>query len=126
MTLLPAISTEHSGLKVIDLPGEHVLRAHAVIHEQPRLTIHDGLAFALAESHEGCILLTGDGGLRAFAAAQKIEVRGVLWLINEIHRHGAATARELPAALEMLAADPTVRLPSREMAAFIRRYTRLQ
>lgn len=114
------------GLKVVDLPGEGVLRAQGVVREQPRLTIHDGFAFALAEGHPGCILLTGDGGLRTFAAAQAIEVRGVLWLIDEIHRNGVDTAENLLAALEAMAADPTVRLPPRELTAFIKRYGRLR
>lgn len=110
------------GLKVVDLPGESVLRAQGVIRDQPRLTLHDGFAFALAESHPGCILLTGDGGLRSFATAQCVEVRGVLWLIDEVHHHDLETPENLLAALENLAADPTVRLPSRELAAFIKRY----
>lgn len=50
------------GLKVIDLPGERVLRAQTVMRKVPRLSVHDGFAFALAESRPGCILLTGDSG----------------------------------------------------------------
>ena len=113
------------GLTVTDLPGERVLRAQGVIREQPRLTLHDGFAFALAEGYPGCILLTGDGGLRAFAVAQEVEVRGVLWLIDELHRHGVDTAANLLVVLEQLAVDPTVRLPRRELAAFIKRYRAL-
>src|ERR1051325_2934861 len=52
------------GLKVIDMPGERVLRAQQVMRSNPRLSVHDGFAFALAESHPGCILLTGDSCLR--------------------------------------------------------------
>src|ERR1700677_3171809 len=37
------------GLKVVDLPGSQVSRARDVIRAQPRLSIHDGFAFALAE-----------------------------------------------------------------------------
>jgi hypothetical protein len=36
------------GLKVIDLPGERVLRAQAIIRQSPRLSVNDGFAFALA------------------------------------------------------------------------------
>src|ERR1035438_4523088 len=53
------------GLKVVDLPGESVLRAQLIIRELPRLSVHDGLAFSLAESRPGCILLSGDEALRA-------------------------------------------------------------
>jgi len=57
----------HSGLKVMDLPGERVLRAQEVLRKIPQLSVHDGFAFALAESHPGCILLTGDSKLRTLA-----------------------------------------------------------
>ena len=50
----------HGGLKIVDLPDERVLRAQEVLRRIPQLSVHDGFAFALAESHPGCILLTGD------------------------------------------------------------------
>jgi predicted nucleic acid-binding protein len=110
------------GLKVIDLPGERVLRAQQVVRAAPQLSAHDGFAFALAEHHPGCILLTGDGYLRTLAAASKIEVHGLLWVIDEIHRHRLSAAKVLCAALRLLAGDPAVRLPRRELAGYIRRY----
>ncbi|HEX8817011.1 MAG TPA: hypothetical protein VF753_16060 [Terriglobales bacterium] len=100
------------GLQVIDLPGERVLRAQAVMRQAPRLSVHDGFAFALAEHHPGCILLTGDGELR-LAAKNKIEVHGVLWVIDELHRNGLVKARALLTALKLFSSDPTVRLPQR-------------
>lgn len=114
------------GMKVIDLPGERVTRAVNVTRELPRLTIHDGLAFALAEQHAGCVLLAGDGALRTFAAAREVEVRGVLWVIDELHRHGIAPTETLLDALSLFAEDDTVRLPTREVAAAIRRYQALR
>jgi hypothetical protein len=55
------------GLKVMDLPGERVLRAQEVVRANPRLSVHDTFAFVLAESHPDSILLTGDGVLRTLA-----------------------------------------------------------
>ena len=110
------------GLKVVDLPGDGVLRARQLVRDLPHLSIHDGFAFALAESCPGCILLTGDGALRALADEREIEVHGVLWVIDEIHRHAISPAANLLAALRVLAADPAVRLPHRELAAYIKRY----
>jgi predicted nucleic acid-binding protein len=110
------------GLKVIDLPGERVLRAQQVIRSAPRLSVNDGFAFALAESHSGCILLTGDGCLREMAITHKIETHGFLWIVDEIHHHKLGTADALCGALRLLAADPAVRLPKRELAAFIKLY----
>ena len=48
------------------------------MRQLPKLSVHDGFAFALAESHPGCILLTGDNELRAFASQNKMEVHGML------------------------------------------------
>jgi predicted nucleic acid-binding protein len=115
-----------AGLKVIDLPGERVLRAQAVIRQAPRLSVHDGFAFALAERHPGCVLLTGDGELRNLAARHKMEVHGVLWVIDELHHHQIEKARVLLAALQAFAADATVRLPRREVAASIKRFSGLK
>lgn len=115
-----------AGLKVIDLPGERVLRAQAVIRQSPRLSVHDGFAFALAEGHRGCILLTGDGELRSLATRHKMEVHGVLWVIDELHRHQIEKARTLLTALRVFSADPTVRLPRRDVAASIKRFSELK
>jgi predicted nucleic acid-binding protein len=110
------------GLKVIDLPGERVLRVQEVVRKMPALSVQDGFAFALAESHPGCILLTGDGHLRTLAAKHLIEVHGVLWVLDEIHRHEVTTPAILLSALRLFAADPTVRLPGRDVAAYLNRY----
>ena len=116
----------HNGLKVIDLPGERVLRAQAVVQKSPKLSVHDGFAFALAESRKGCILLTGDGELRRLAIEQKIEVHGVLWIIDEIHRCNLATGTALRSALQTFSTDVSVRLPKREVAAHLKRYENMK
>lgn len=114
------------GLQVIDLPGERVLRAQAVMRQAPRLSVHDGFAFSPAESRPGCILLTGDGELRALAAQHQMEVHGVLWVIDELHRNRIVKAKVLLAALRTFSADPAVRLPARDVSAFIKRYAGLK
>jgi predicted nucleic acid-binding protein len=114
------------GLKVIDLPGERVLRAQQVVKAAPQLSTHDGFAYALAETHQGCILLTGDGYLRTLAAANKIEVHGFLWVIDQIHQHRISAAKILCDALRLLARDPAVRLPRKELAAYLKRYEGLR
>jgi predicted nucleic acid-binding protein len=115
-----------AGLKVVDLPGERVLRAQAVIRLAPRLSVHGGFAFALAEAHPGCILLTGDGELRNLAAQNQMEVHGVLWVIDEIHRHQIEKSKILLAALRAFSVDPTVRLPQKELAASMKRFSGLK
>jgi predicted nucleic acid-binding protein len=110
------------GLKVVDLPGSQVSRAREVIRAQPRLSIHDGFAFALAEVNHGCILLTGDALLRTLGESSQIEVHGALWVFDQILTNQLATTGTLHAALSYLSADPSVRLPKREVAAYIKRY----
>jgi predicted nucleic acid-binding protein len=110
------------GLKVIDLPGERVMRAQQVVRTVPQLSAHDGLAFALAESHPGCILLSGDGELRRFASEHEIEVHGILWILDELHRCKLATASRLESVLTQFSGDANVRLPPKEIAACLRRY----
>ncbi len=110
------------GLKVIDLPGDRVLRAQQVMRQIPKISVHDGFAFALAEGHPGSILLSGDGELRRLAAEHEMEVHGVLWVIDEIHRCKLATVANLRSALKLFFGDITVRLPRREVAAYMKRY----
>jgi len=110
-----------SRLKIMDLPGERVLRAQAVLRKIPQISVQDGFAFALAESKPGCILLTGDDRLRTLATQHEMEVHGVLWALDEIQRNRLATATTLLCALRVFSADPTVRLPRREVDAYIKR-----
>lgn len=114
------------GLKVMDLPGERVLRAQQVVRSTPQLSINDGFAFALAETYTGCILLTGDGSLRALAATHHMKVRGILWVVDEIHGKKLDTAASLHAALLLLGDAPAGRLPRRQLAAAIKRYDGLR
>ena len=114
------------GLKIVDLPAESVLRAREIANGNPQLSIHDAFAFALAESCENCVLLTGDGGLRALAESNRLEVHGTLWVIDQIHNLGLATTEVLLAVLHGFAHDPTFRLPRRELAAQIRRYKKAE
>lgn len=110
------------GLKVMDLPGENVLRAQHVVSNMPQLSIHDGFAFALAEMCPGCILLSGDGGLRTLAEEHDIEVRGVLWVIDEIYRNGLVGTEDIVTVLRLFIDDPTVRLPRRLLGTYVKRY----
>ena len=57
------------GFQVGSLDGAQVSRAIAFNHEHTALSVEDCFAFVLAEDTEGCILLTGDGRLRARCSA---------------------------------------------------------
>jgi predicted nucleic acid-binding protein len=112
-----------NGLKVVELPGEGVRRAQQIEAGFPALSIHDCFAFALAERTPNSILLTGDGKLRDIADNYHIEVHGVLWAIDEIHKETTATVLQILNALELFESNPAIfRLPARELRVFIKRY----
>ena len=114
------------GMRVIDLPGERVLRAQAIVREVPQLSVHDGFAFALAEQHDGCILLSGDAALRTLAVKHSMEVHGVLWVLDQLHANNLLTAATLVTVLRTFQDDLMVRLPRREIAAYLKRYENLK
>ena len=55
--------------------------------------------------------MTGDGNLRKLAAEGGVEVHGTLWVFELMARHATCPTRQLASALEILDADPLVRLP---------------
>ncbi|MCK1621203.1 hypothetical protein IVA96_32475 [Bradyrhizobium sp. 159] len=78
----------------------------------------------LAEDLKESILLTGDGKLRTVAVAKGWEVRGVLWVTDEIHSRGLATAHKLIQCLIAWQDDPLVRLPANLLHARLRHLTK--
>ena len=115
-----------AGLQVIELPGERVLRAQAVMRSRQRLSVYDGFAFVLAEQHPGSSLLAGDGELRSLAMLHQMRVHGVLWVIDELHRNNILKAKALLEALKTLSADPAVKVAGKEISASIKRFTNMK
>ena len=113
------------GLEVRELPGPSVTRAAAYFNRHRRLTLKDCFALALAEDIDNSILLTGDGPLRAIAEGNGIEVRGVLWVTDELESHGIVPLSRLHDALQLFHDDDLVFLPRDEVARRIRRLRRL-
>src|SRR3990167_2561599 len=69
------------GLRVEVLTPAELSRATIVRRQNASLSTPDTFAFAIAESRKWT-LLTGDGGLRELALAERIEMHGVLWLFE--------------------------------------------
>jgi hypothetical protein len=55
-----------------------------------------------------------------------MEVHGVLWILDEIHRNKLAAGATLRSVLEFLTADTTVRLPRRELAMYVKRFEKIK
>jgi hypothetical protein len=79
------------GLIVKSLPAEGVARVQVLSQKYKRPSRNDLFALALAE-HEQCPLLTGDAALRSAAEAERVEVKGTVWLVTEMVRKQCITA----------------------------------
>jgi hypothetical protein len=84
--------------------------------------VHDGFAFALAESQTDCILLSGDDALRTLAVKRGMEVHGVLWVLDQLQANRLASPMTILAVLRKFLEDASVRLPRRELTIYIKRY----
>lgn len=110
-----------SGLTVSVLSGEAVGMAVEYGSAFKRLSINDQFALALAKTTEESILLTGDMALRNAATSQSVEVRGLLWLCDQMEEHRTIAAKMLREALIALDEDEFVRLPRNELRKRISR-----
>lgn len=64
--------------------------------------------------------------MRALAETNRMEVHGIIWVIDQIQNMGLAPTEVLLAVLHDSAQDPSVRLPRRELTARIKRYKKAQ
>lgn len=108
----PALKTK--GLQVLVLEAVGVTIAQDYRRREPRLSLPDAFALALAKTG-GHTLLAGDGHLRAQAEVEQVECHGVLWVFDEFHRHGRLGAARLARALRQLGDHPRCRLPRHEI-----------
>lgn len=106
---------EAAGFEVFDLPPDMVGEAFAVRRAFPRLSANDCFCLVSAVAHENAVLLTGDGELRLVAEAQRVEVHGVLWILDHLLASEACDVAVLRRALGIWSTDPAVRLPQREI-----------
>ncbi|MBP7403223.1 MAG: hypothetical protein KBA30_11455 [Clostridia bacterium] len=105
------------GLCLVSFSDVEMQCAESIRLAHPKLSIADGLAYAIAK-HRGWTLLTGDGLLRKVALDQGVDVRGTLWIIDELQERNAADGPELlqvcEAMLRMVHAR-ILRLPIHEL-----------
>jgi len=75
------------GLEVRELDDRMVARVFDLAGQYKRPGRYDLFALVLA-AEENCPLLTGDKDLKAAAESEHVEVRGTLWLVEEMVRAG--------------------------------------
>ncbi|MFA7239654.1 MAG: DUF3368 domain-containing protein [Sulfuricellaceae bacterium] len=91
------------GLAARDLDEAMVARVAKMAAQYPRPGRNDLFALVLAVK-EQCPLLTGDKDLKVAAENENVEVRGTLWLINEMVRSGKITVQVARGAYQRMRA----------------------
>ena len=111
-------------MTIASLGAEGVERVNEVLALSPSLSTYDGFAFVVAEERPDSILLTGDRRLRSLAQTGRIEVHGVLWVIDQLAVHRKASRKVRLAALEAWRDNPASRLPRARLRRMIAELTR--
>ena len=106
---------QEKGLEVRELPGPLVSRAYQHRNEHNPLALNDCFALALAEDIDQSILMSGDKALRRVADEAGIEVRGILWIVDELDNNHTVNLQRLYDVLQLFKEDRNVYLPEEEI-----------
>ncbi|MGU7773999.1 hypothetical protein ACV229_27940 [Burkholderia sp. MR1-5-21] len=107
--LMPLIDL---GLTVESLSSDEVGQLQELSHQHNNPSLADMSCYFLAREHN-LPLLTGDGQLRALAIRENVEVRGVLWLLDQMVEHVVISPARAAEALRAMLGN-NARLPQRE------------
>lgn len=108
--------TRKEWLQVIEISTIEYLRLQAL--ELPGLSVADRSVLELAAGRSAC-LLTGDGRLRKAAAHSEVDVRGVLWVFDQLVGKGLLAKTEAGRKLRRLK-ERNQRLPKSEIEKRLR------
>lgn len=111
------------GLQVLELEAAGVALAQDYRARDPRLSLPDAFALALAKSGEH-MLLAGDGALRTLASSEGVEHHGVLWVLDQLETAGVLTPAQLLTGLTAISSHPRCRLPKDEVRKRLIAYRR--
>lgn len=106
------------GLGLKELTSESLSQVAALKGRYAGPSTNDVFALLLAQQ-EGCPLLSGDRELRDAAQAEMIDVRGTLWLVEELVQHGLIDTNQALVAYDKMKASGR-RLPWAEAKKRIR------
>ena len=109
------------GLSISVLDSNGVEIAYQYGETYRRLSVYDRFAMALAKTTDDAILLTGDRAMTNAALEQDVDVRGLLWLCDQMNEHETIASGPLRDALVALDEDEFVRLPRAELRKRIAR-----
>lgn len=97
------------GLVTATLESDAVAYGLDLSNRYLRASRNDCFALALAKQ-DGCPLLTGDLALRKAAEKEGIEIRGTIWLVEEMLRHDLIDVRAASESFDRMR-DAGSRLP---------------
>ena len=109
-------------LRVKIMSGDELLDVAILKNQQPKRVSFEDCTLLILADHLDAILLTGDSNLRFCAESMGLEVRGTLWVLDNMVESRLITPKQAFAALQkMLSANR--RLPSEECQIRLRRWT---
>ena len=100
------------GLVVETLGEDAVAQLFGLMDQHNNSSLADVSCYLVAKN-QGKPLLTGDGRLRKQAAKDGLEVRGALWLLDQLVAHDIIATAHAAAALQAML-DAGARLPQAE------------
>ena len=112
---------EAGGLETIDLSPEQVLEAWQIGQKNPDIPASDCFSLVTVGHRNDGVLLTGDQRLCRVSRETGVQVRGALWIIDQLERFGVCRAKRLVPALERWRDDPAVFLSEEEINNYLRR-----
>lgn len=89
------------GLITEELSGEGMLEVMGLNEKYRGPSFYDCLALALAKQ-ENCPLLSGDGALRKAANREGVEVRGTIWIVEELVKSEIITTEQAQTSYESM------------------------
>jgi predicted nucleic acid-binding protein len=108
------------GLMVESLSADEIERLQELSHQHNNPSLADMSCYFLARE-QNLPLLTGDGQLRALAIRERVEVRGVLWLLDQMVEHVVISPVRAAEALRTML-EKNARLPQRECQLRLERW----
>lgn len=108
------------GLLIEAMSGEEVSTLFGLRQALGNSSLADVSCYFIAKER-GWTLLTNDGALRKSGHNSQLEVRGSLWVLDELERHAILSSRQLAQALEKML-EAGARLPENECRKRLNRW----
>lgn len=112
---------EANGIKIIEMTNDEVVETAERSGMTNRVSFNDLITLVVAKSR-GYILVTGDGNLRKIAKSENVELRGTIWLIDEMVSNNILDIGEAALICKKLL-QLKRRLPKEELQLRIKRWT---